>query len=131
MTQLWRSTSTNQNEMDWFPFRYDNCTVSSFEIKDAGNDINITLKNVPMLSEYTYILYRPGASKDVKPIQGVARVIDGDAKLSLPKMEDYVDGMEYHSASFIYRLVSTGYVSQVYRKNILDESLESVYYHTF
>ena len=130
MTQLWNSVSTLQNESDWFPFRYDSCSVEKFEIKQAGDDLTITMKNIPTRGKFTYVLYRPGSNRSENVPQGVARVDeDGVAKISLPKMSEYLDDFRKFPESFIYRLVSDGYVSQVYRKHLSNISFNTVYHN--
>ena len=131
MTQLWNSISTIQNEPEWFPFRYDSCSVQNFEIKVAGNDLELTIKNVPTKGEFTYLLYRPGNKFENNSVQGVAKVEkDGTAKLSLPKLESYDDKMRNFPESFVYRIVSDGYASQVYRKYLSNVDFNIVY-HSF
>ena len=44
MTQLWNSIDTLQNESEWFPFRYDNCSMQNFEIKKAVMTYKLQLK---------------------------------------------------------------------------------------
>ena len=131
MTQLWNSIDTLQNESEWFPFRYDNCSMQNFEIKKAGDDLQITIKNVPYKGEFTYVVYRPGSQRSDESPQGVARVSEnGEAVIHLPNLNEYTDSLRFFSKSFIYRIVSQGYVSQVYRKN-LDQVTFNTVYHNF
>tara|TARA_Y100001970_G_C14137983_1_gene805439 strand:+ start:49 stop:444 length:396 start_codon:yes stop_codon:yes gene_type:complete len=130
MTQLWNSTSTIQNEAEWFPFRYDSCTAESFEIKTAGNDLNITMKNIPTNGKFTYLLYRPGTDRTENVVQGVAKVeANGEAKLSLPKLNKYEDNMRSFPESFVYRIVADGYISQVYRKYLENIDFNTVFHN--
>jgi hypothetical protein len=130
MTQLWNSTSTLQNEPEWFPFRYDSCTAQNFEIKPAGDDLHITIKNVPTRGEFTYVLYRPGTERSQNVEQGVAKVeANGEAKLSLPKLSEYQDNMRNFPESFVYRIVADGYVSQVYRKYLTNIDFNTVFHN--
>jgi len=93
--------------------------VKSFDVKEAGSETKLTLKNIPRKDKYTYVLYRPGLPRGKEVEQGVALVDEkGNADISLPKMEAYFDGNRYFHSSFVYRIAGGGYVSQVYRKNI-------------
>ena len=130
MTQLWNSISTIQNEPEWFPFRYDSCTVQQLEVKKAGNDLELTIKNVPTRGNFTYVLYRPGNSFEKNVNQGVAKVeSDGSCKISLPTLEKYSDKMRSFPESFVYRIISDGYVSQVYRKYLSNIEFNTVYHN--
>ena len=130
MTQLWNSISTSQNESEWFPFRYDSCSVEQFEIKKAGDDLHFTMKNIPTRGDFTYLLYRPGTQSKNESAQGVVKVEkNGEAKISLPQLEDYTDDFRFYPKSFVYRIVSDGYVSQVYRKYVSNIDFDTVYHN--
>jgi hypothetical protein len=130
MTQLWNSTSTLQNEGEWFPFRYDNCSAENFEIKPAGDDIHLTMKHLPLRSKSTFVLYRPATDRSSTVAQGVSKVdSNGEAKLSLPKLSEYEDNMRNFPESFVYRIVEDGCISQVYRKYLVNIDFNTVFHN--
>ena len=94
------------------------------------NKLNITMKNIPTSGQFTYVLYRPGAERTSNVVQGVAKVeANGEAKLSLPKLSEYQDNMRNFPESFLYRIVADGYVSQVYRKYLVNIDFNTVFHN--